>query len=1477
MALILPASIIFKNPECRNRPKHVLSSADQFSCAPRAAIYTKMVGRWLPQPIAGSDDVPEPRPFFLTPVWRCHYIGRIGSRADCVGSEFAKTAIQCGPLLNRAWPRTRETRGTVPHRAKAVSARSRQRALARHTQRRARQRAFEPLESRQLLALTHLYTFNNGTANDSVGTANGTLFNGATIVEGWLNLQNGATLTPKTSGDATAQYAQLPNGILPASGSATIETWYTTSSLVQNWARVFDFGDQSAGTGNSYLFFTPRSANGDARAVLHPAGGAERVATYAGGTNNGLAHMASVVIDSVAAQLRLYIDGTLASSTALTGAGIGNINEAAAFLGRSLFDTDSAFTGMIDEVRIYDEALSADTIAQHAASGATRAAPTTPARQIENLDRGLVGFRRSTSQVYLSWRLLATDPTNIVFNIYRSANGGAAVKLNSSPITQTTDFVDSTFTNTVSNVYTIRPIIDGVEQAAVDSFTIAANAPVNQFLSIPLVPPPGGHLPATGVTTEHDYTYTANDVSVGDLDGDGQYEIILKWDPTDSKDNSQDGYTGNVFIDAYKLDGTRLWRLDLGRNIRAGAHYTQFQVYDLDGDGKAEVAMKTAPGTIDGLGHAVLMGSDLVTADYRNSEGYILAGSEYLTVFNGLTGANMSTIAFQPARGSVTQWGDSYGNRVDRYTATVAYLDGQRPSLVMGRGYYGPQSSNGQSRNEIAAYDFRNGQLTLRWHFKAGYNINNNINSNYVGQGPHGIDVADVDGDGKDEIIYGAMALDDNGTGLYSTGLGHGDAFHVSDLDQNRAGQEVFMVHESPSAYGAYGGELRNARTGQELLAIDGHAADVGRGNAFDIDPRYPGFELWTSADPNIYNVSGTVVQTKPSNMFQNFGIQWDADPLYELLDGTTIGDWRISGGSGGRTNYIFAPSGLSSNNGTKSTPSLVADLFGDWRDEVIWRTGDSSALQIWSTTISATSRMYTPMQDIQYRESIAWQNSAYNQPPNPSYYMGDGMKSLPVPNLYFAGGPSNIAISGVSVPENQAAGAVVGNLSSTASGAASTYTYSFVTGSGSIDNGAFEIVNGQLRTTASFDYETKSSYSVRIRTTDANGLFYDKAFLISVVNVNEAPTVATPAGGNLNDAGLSAGLSVLGADDAGESNLSYSWSATGPGSVTYSANDSNAAKSTTATFSKAGAYAFTVTITDAGSLSTMSQAVVVVDPIFTSIDVSPASASLLTLNSKQFSANALDQFGDLLPTQPSFTWTLDAGSVGSISTTGQYTAPAGAGTATVRAASGSFADTATVTVSWIKGDADLDGHRNAADVSAFLRTLTNLTSYQVDNTLSGADMLTILDTNSDGVVTNGDIQALLGLLADPGSGSGSVVNEPAPPQPIPVQTANETADASKSSSTSPALPRAFVSAITTVSHPAAPFRASLADVLADQRSLLSARDQYFNDLDPREATSAPFVRKSGLLVTTSSGTGGDQSLRLGSANKIGPLPKPRL
>jgi rhamnogalacturonan endolyase len=599
--------------------------------------------------------------------------------------------------------------------------------------------------------------------------------------------------------------------------------------------------------------------------------------------------------------------------------------------------------------------------------------------QMERLSRGTIAVRTSGTQVYVGWRLLGTDPGSTSFNVYRSSGGGTPTLLNGSPITGATQFVDNSATASQANTYSVRAVVNGVEQAAVGSFTLPANAPTRQYLEIPLQVPPGGTTPSG-----ENYTYNANDLSVGDLDGDGEFEYVLKWEPSNAKDNSQSGYTGNVFLDAYELNGTRMWRIDLGRNIRAGAHYTQFMVYDLDGDGRAEVAAKTADGTRSGTGQVI----GNANADHRNTSGYIITGPEFLTIFNGQTGAVLATTNYLPARGNVSDWGDNYGNRVDRFLAGIAYLDGQRPSLIMARGYY--------TRSHVVAWDWRNGQLTQRWAFNAANG------TSYAGQGNHNLSIADVDNDGRHEIVYGAMVVDDNGAGKHTTGFGHGDALHVSDLDPNRSGIEIFNIHEPTGGTGA---SLRNGNSGQAYFTKQTASGQEGpgRGMAADIDPRHRGAEYWVAGGgiSGLFNNAGTVISsTVPPSC--NFAVWWDADPLRELLDSNVIDKWNFNSSNSTR---LLTASGATSNNGSKSTPALSGDLFGDWREEVIWRTTDNRFLRIYTTTVPATNRFYTFLHDPQYRVALAWQNVAYNQPPHPGFFVGDGMGQQPTPNIVVPGG----------------------------------------------------------------------------------------------------------------------------------------------------------------------------------------------------------------------------------------------------------------------------------------------------------------------------------------------------------------------------------------------------------------------------------------------------------------------------------------
>ena len=629
---------------------------------------------------------------------------------------------------------------------------------------------------------------------------------------------------------------------------------------------------------------------------------------------------------------------------------------------------------------------------------------TTEKRVMEKLDRGTVAVKTNDG-VYLSWRLLGTESlTNQAFDIYRDSE-----KIYTTGEHDATCYTDSK--GTADNKYTVVPkgeAIDKTETVDVWTTNTTYKGRSVAYKDIAFKVPDGGKTP-----TDEEYTYTANDMSVGDLDGDGEYEYIVKWDPSNSKDNSVKGYTGNVYLDAYELDGTLLWRIDLGVNIRAGAHYTQYMVYDFDGDGKSEVILKTAPGSKDGEGNYVSKAGKNITKgddkkDYRNSSGLLMGkdgGPEYLTVFNGETGAAMQTVDYDPPRSILTssEWGDSYANRSERYLAAVAYLDGVHPSVVMTRGYY--------TYVYAAAYTWDGTDLKEQWlstntpteaNGGTGCTVKyadgtskNNTNKTLYAQGAHSVSVADVDNDGYDEIIFGSAVLDHDGTVLTYDGRGHGDAEHVSDFD-NDGKQEIFMAHEAGKHNDKiipYAVDIKRYNGDIMLQAAQG---DIGRGIMDNVDDEYALSSgnlslFWSVAADGIYNQAGEKVgnipNTNGSNM-ENFAVYWDGDLGRELLDGNKLVKYSIKSGTE-RIYYNSKNSTLpgSINNSTKSNACLTADLFGDWREEIVLRYGDG--VRIYFSTIPTNYRLTTLMHDSQYHCAIAWQNVGYNQSPHTSYYIG--------------------------------------------------------------------------------------------------------------------------------------------------------------------------------------------------------------------------------------------------------------------------------------------------------------------------------------------------------------------------------------------------------------------------------------------------------------------------------------------------------
>jgi rhamnogalacturonan endolyase len=590
--------------------------------------------------------------------------------------------------------------------------------------------------------------------------------------------------------------------------------------------------------------------------------------------------------------------------------------------------------------------------------------PPSP-QKLEPLDRGVVAVPRPEGGCFVSWRLLVDDPPGTAFNVYWWTGTGRPKLLNPQPLGLGTFFIDESYSPTFAGEYLVKAVIGGVESDRFGRFKLPANASAGYF-AIPLDTPDNYH---------------PNEATVADLDGDGQYEIILHQSGR-GHDNTHEGITDPVILQAYKLDGTKMWEINLGKNIREGAHYAHFMAYDLDGDGRAEIACKTADGTVDGTGQ--VLGER--RADHRDRNGRILKGPEYLTVFDGRSGAKLATTGYLPQRHPDTDdptadqmkevWDDGYGNRIDRFLACVAYLDGKRPSLVMCRGYY--------SRSVLVAWDFRDGALTHRWTFDSSASRENRI---YGGQGNHGLSVADVDSDGKDEIIYGGCTIDDDGTGLYSTRLGHGDALHVSDLDPLRPGLEVFRIQEPARDAGAHFYDAASGKVLWRKPTRSGSKEGPGRGIAADIDPRHPGAESWVGGGGirGLFDARGNPISEK-TPVSCNFAVWWDGDLLREILDGNWIGKWNWEKSELER---ILTAEGSRASNGSKSTPVLSGDILGDWREEVIWRSADNRELRIYTTTLPTEHRMVTLMQDRQYRLAIAWQNIGYNQPPHPGFHLG--------------------------------------------------------------------------------------------------------------------------------------------------------------------------------------------------------------------------------------------------------------------------------------------------------------------------------------------------------------------------------------------------------------------------------------------------------------------------------------------------------
>ena len=655
--------------------------------------------------------------------------------------------------------------------------------------------------------------------------------------------------------------------------------------------------------------------------------------------------------------------------------------------------------------------------------------------QRERLDRGVVAFRTSPDSVCIQWRYLDTDPIDISFEVLRDDKviGKRGPKastffMDANPATTATTYTVRSVIRTKERPhhkghhdYKPRPLPKAPLSFLTGYYTLPANAPIG-YLEIPLTSPEKENMQQSKHSTlpfegeRGEGLYRANDATMADLDGDGQMEIVLKWDPSNSKDNSHSGLTAPTIFEAIRLDGTSMWRVNLGQNIRSGAHYTPFIVADLDGDGCAELLVRTSDGTIDGTG-AVLgdpeadhvrhpdtlayhannnpdeqfRGPGWPNRMRRNTPrgGFIYKGPEWVTCFDGKTGRAVATVDYLPERGELRDWGDNYANRSDRFLAACGYLDGEHLSAIFCRGYY--------TRTGITAYDFDGKELKVSWAF----DTNTPEWASYAGQGNHNLRVGDVDGDGCDEILYGSMAVDHDGRGLYNTGMGHGDAMHLTAFFPPSTSAVGGLPADALCVWDCHenrrdGSDFRDARTGKVLFQILSNE-DVGRCMAADIDPSNPGLEMWSSASGGICSTRGEVIDST-TRISINFGIWWDGDLCRELLDRERVTKYKTHPREvvtlAHFDNCVF-------NNGSKSNPCLSADVIGDWREEVLCRTADNRHLRLYITPIPTKYRFHTFLSEPVYRHSLVMQNVGYNQPTNVGFYFGAELEGS---NLLFRG-----------------------------------------------------------------------------------------------------------------------------------------------------------------------------------------------------------------------------------------------------------------------------------------------------------------------------------------------------------------------------------------------------------------------------------------------------------------------------------------
>jgi hypothetical protein len=544
----------------------------------------------------------------------------------------------------------------------------------------------------------------------------------------------------------------------------------------------------------------------------------------------------------------------------------------------------------------------------------------------ERIDRGMVAMPIEGNRVYLGWRLLADDPKGIAFNLYRSRGNSEPSQINVQPVSKTTDFVDASPPTDGDLTYVVRPVTDGKERTSSDSVVVRAGSSPRVYLSIKLAG-----------------SYTFQKVGIADLNGDGKYDFVVK--QPNSNVDPYDGYwhksPGTYKIEAYLSDGSFLWQNDLGWSIEQGIWYSPYLVYDFDGDGKAEVAVKTGEG------------------DPRDPNGRVMSGPEYLSIWDGMTGKEKVRVSWPPREGFPAY------NYASRNQLGVAFLDGKTPCLIVARGTYNVM--------RVVAYEYKNGQLKELWRWN-----DREEGRLFYGQGAHYMHCVDVDGDGRDEVVLGSAVLDDNGNGLWSTGLRHPDHCYVGDIDPTRPGLEIYYGIEPGRAEDAMC--LVDAKTGRILWGLNERTYHVhSSGLCADIDPNHVGMECYggeAEKEPRgknrrwLFSSKGELLGTERT-WDQGCGpraVYWDADPYRELLTGGRI--WKFDG-------KVLAQ-------GIAGHQAAWADIFGDWREEVI--TSVKGELRIYTTTVAATDRRVCLMQDPIHRIDVAHLSMGYAQPPMTSF-----------------------------------------------------------------------------------------------------------------------------------------------------------------------------------------------------------------------------------------------------------------------------------------------------------------------------------------------------------------------------------------------------------------------------------------------------------------------------------------------------------